>query len=234
MLLATGLLLSSFALFARQEGSASTAASVAIDNDYVRVSKIDFDLNRPGPPGSPGPATGTATLPTITIVVQPSALPEWSEHLPGSGPFTYQGLYFTERGREVRYEYRNSGDNSAYREIRVELKRVPPASLFAKDAVALDPAHNKVLFENDLVRVVRIHFGPGEKGPVVDKRPRVIILLTRTQAQVQKPGGKPEPRDSPAGSIQWSLGGSQATINGPAGPLDNIVVGLKSPAGQPK
>ena len=59
-------------------------------------------------------------------------------------------------------------------------------SAFDKDAVKLDPPHNKVLFENDRVRVVVVHFGLGEKGPVVDKRPRVIILLNDMHADVAR------------------------------------------------
>ena len=36
------------------------------------------------------------------------------------------------------------------------------ASVFAQDAVKVDPQHYKVEFENDQVRVLRIHYGPHE------------------------------------------------------------------------
>src|SRR5262249_4762987 len=124
-------------------------------------------------------------------------------------------------------------DEGWYRDVWISLKQVPPKGRFEDDAVKLDPKHNKVLFENERVRVVRIHFPPGEEGPIVDKRPRVIILLSDTHAQVRTPDGKVSPRDSQAGSVQWSLGGRQATINGTTGELDNIVVELKSPTEQP-
>jgi hypothetical protein len=113
-------------------------------------------------------------------------------------------------------------------EVRIELKSLPPVSPFEKDAVALDPPHNKVLFENDRVRAVDVHFGLGEKGPVVDKRPRVIILLNDMHADVARhDGDPPSPRDGKAGVIQWSLGGSQATMNRNETKLDNIVVEIK-------
>ena len=35
----------------------------------------------------------------------------------------------------------------------------------AQDAVAVDPAHHKVEFENDQVRVLRVTIAPGEKTP---------------------------------------------------------------------
>jgi hypothetical protein len=118
-------------------------------------------------------------------------------------------------------------DGGAFREVRIELKKDPPAPAFEKDAVKLDPAHNILLDENDHFRVVQVHFGLNEQGPVVDKRPRVIIILTDTHAQVQKPGGTPEVRDGTAGTVQWSLGGSQATINFGTLRLNNTVVELK-------
>ncbi len=98
---------------------------------------------------------------------------------------------------------------------------------FEKDAVKLDLKHNKVVFENDRVRVVHLQFPLGEKGPIVDKRARVIILVTDMHAEVAKPGGSPEPRDGTAGTIYFSLGGSQATMNRNETKLDNIVVELK-------
>ncbi len=113
------------------------------------------------------------------------------------------------------------------RRILIELKAPPPATPFVDDAVKIDKKHNRVLFENDRVRIVRVTFGRGQSGPMVDKRPRVIILLMDMHAHVVKPGGVPEAREAAAGTIQWSLGGRQATMNGKAGPLDNIVVELK-------
>jgi hypothetical protein len=47
-------------------------------------------------------------------------------------------------------------------------------------------------------------------------------------AEVAKPNGNPEPRDGRAGVIQWSLGGSQATMNRNETKLDNIVIELKA------
>ena len=112
--------------------------------------------------------------------------------------------------------------------IWIEIKSQPPQSPFVRDAVTLDPDHNLVLFENDHVRVVRVHFGLGEKGPIVDKRPRVIILLNDMHADVaRREGDTPSPRDGKAGVIQWSLGGSQATMNRNETKLDNIVVEIK-------
>ncbi len=92
----------------------------------------------------------------------------------------------------------------------------------------LDPDHNEVVFENKHVRVVRVHFAPGESGPVVDKRPRVIIVLTDSHATVTLPDGHSEIRDAKAGTVSFGNAGRQATNNIGATPLENIVVELKS------
>jgi hypothetical protein len=113
------------------------------------------------------------------------------------------------------------------RSVLIELKSTPPMTPFVDDAVKLDRKHNQVLLENERVRIVRIHFRPGESGPMVDKRPRVIVLLISSHAQVKLPDGHIETRDGKVEDVQWSRGGRQATINGNVGPLENIVVELK-------
>jgi hypothetical protein len=198
-----------------------------IENEFVRVSKVDFDFDQPIPPDGPGPmAIGTAALPTIGIVLQPITIPVWSELSPIQRTFAFDGDYYADKGGKLEYKYLGC-DILKYREVKIEIKTQPPETSFVDDAVKVDPKHNEALFENDRVRVVRIHFPVGQEGPIVDKRPRVIILLTDTHAQVRTPNGQLSPRDSPAGTIQWSLGGRQATINGNVGPLENIVVELK-------
>ena len=112
--------------------------------------------------------------------------------------------------------------------VSVEPKSWPPKSKFRDDAVKNDPAHNKVLLENNRVRVVRIHFLPGESGPTVDKRMRVIVPLTDSHAMVTFPDGHSEVRDVKAGSISFGVAGRQATKNTGTTPLENIVVELKS------
>jgi len=114
------------------------------------------------------------------------------------------------------------------RQIQVQLKDSPPSSKFGDDAVKLDPKHNEVLLENDRVRIVRVHFASGESGPIVDKRARVIIVLSDSHATVTLPDGHTEVRDAKAGTVSFGNAGRQATNNIGATPLENIVVELKS------
>ncbi len=50
--------------------------------------------------------------------------------------------------------------------MEIDLKGKPagPLPVTALDPVAVDPQHYKVEFENEYVRVLRVTFGPGEKG----------------------------------------------------------------------
>jgi hypothetical protein len=133
----------------------------------------------------------------------------------------------------AKAEFRGSGSTASCRPagneliIAIVLKTVPPAANFKDDAVKLDPAHNKVLMENDFVRVVQLHFPPGESGPIVDKRYRVITALTTSHAMVTVPDGRSRAADMNAGTIVYSAGGRQATLNAGTGPLDNIVTEFK-------
>jgi hypothetical protein len=110
----------------------------------------------------------------------------------------------------------------------VDLKSIPAKFTFKDDAVKVDSAHSEVLLDNSRVRVVRIHFAPGESGPIVDKRPRVIVAVTDSQATVTFPDGHSEPREMKAGTVSFGNAGRQATKNTGTTPLENIVVELKS------
>jgi hypothetical protein len=195
---------------------ASRADSV-IDNDYVRVF-IQPPQSRNVPLSHRFDALSVNVFEAAPKVQHNKTIPVQ--------PLPYvQADYFDRQEQQIMAIPMESDPIES---IWIEFKSQPPQAPFALDAVKLDPQHNLVLFENSKVRVVRVHFGLGEKGPVVDKRPRVIILLNDMHADVARhEGDAPSPRDGKAGVIQWSLGGSQATMNRNETILDNIVVEIK-------
>jgi|HubBroStandDraft_6_1064221.scaffolds.fasta_scaffold132405_2 hypothetical protein len=214
--LAFALLASAPLLDHGQNADSTPAAQPVLENEYVRVTQADFQA---------GEKSSFAVPKGRLAVLVRLRLPKPGPHTEPDLSLQVDRVLFLDEGEEMSLGHLQDG--SAFREVRIELKKDPPASLFEKDAVKLDPGHNILVYENDHVRVVQVHFPRGEQGPVVDKRPRVIILLTDMHAQVVKPGGTPEPRDGTAGTIQWSLGGSQATINRHESYLENVVVELK-------
>jgi hypothetical protein len=202
-----------------QQKSAAPAPQAVLENDYVRISRVFLHA------GSQSPYTVPDELAAVVVRLR-FIYGLATAQLPHSQNYVLDRVMFLNAG-EMSKDVQTSSFTGVL-EIRIELKSLPPATPFEKDAVALDPSHNKVLFENDRVRVVDVHFGLGEKGPVVDKRPRVIILLNDMHADVARhEGDAPSPRDGKAGVIQWSLGGSQATMNRNETKLDNIVIEIK-------
>ena len=68
---------------------------------------------------------------------------------PAGGPYTAENT----TGQPIRI-------------LEIDLKGTPPKPLpvTALDPVTVDPGRYKVEFENEFVRVLRVSFGPGEKG----------------------------------------------------------------------
>lgn len=88
----------------------------------------------------------------------------------------------------------------------VELKNTgshqPIAS--ALDPLKIDPKHYKLEFENDQVRVTRVHIGPHETTPM-HEHPlnRVTVFLTDQSFSVTTKDGKTEAVQHKAGEAAW-------------------------------
>ena len=70
---------------------------------------------------------------------------------------------------------------------------------FAQDAAKVDPAHYKVEFENDKVRVLRFHYGPGEKSVMHSHPDAVAVFLTDGKIKFSFPDGKTQDASGKAG-----------------------------------
>ena len=76
-------------------------------------------------------------------------------------------------------------------------------TLRAQDAVKADPKHYKIEFENDQVRVVRVHVGPHEKTVMHDRPAGVAVFLTANHTRFTFPDGKTDERSAKAGEVRW-------------------------------
>jgi len=77
--------------------------------------------------------------------------------------------------------------------------RMPPP--IADDPVKVDPKHYKVEFESDRVRVIRIHYGPGEKSVMHSHPESVCVFLSNAQAKFTYPEGRTENINVKAGTV---------------------------------
>jgi len=91
----------------------------------------------------------------------------WS---PAEGPHTSE--YFTDR---------------PFRLVEIELKTKPhgEVTMPAVDPLRVDPKHYSLEFENDQVRVLRVRFGPREKGVLHEHKLNHIVVYLNDQARGQ-------------------------------------------------
>ena len=108
---------------------------------------------------------------------------------------------------------------------------VSPGSLFAQDAVKADPAHYKVEFENDQVRVLRVRYGPGEKSPMHSHPNHVFVFLSDGRMKFTHPDGKTvDGGQTKAGTTGWANTDlTHAPENVGSQPIELILVETKTP-----
>jgi quercetin dioxygenase-like cupin family protein len=102
------------------------------------------------------------------------------------------------------------------------------APAYAQDAVTVDPKHYKVEMENDQVRVLRIHYGAGEKSVMHSHPASVAVFLTDGKVKFTLPDGKSQEAAAKAGEVQWEAAGPHLPENVGTKPFDLILVELKS------
>src|SRR5580704_5503858 len=182
----------------------SDSYQVSFENDYVRIVNVSIPAGR---------------HPT--------------EYTPAARPLIRIDLV----SRKTRYVDSSSRhdlarvSDKAVREIRVELKAAPPGKALTLDAVRIDPARYRVDFENEIVRVVHLGFGPREKGMMVEHPPRVLATLTDVSVKLVFQDGRADQRGAPAGVAAWLEGETLQTENAPDQPLEVVLVEPKSARG---
>jgi len=82
------------------------------------------------------------------------------------------------------------------------------------DAVTADPRHYSVSFENELVRLLRVRYGAGERSVMHRHPASCAVFLTDQTFNFTLPDGTTEPASVPSGA----LGCSDANVHLP----DNI------------
>lgn len=77
-------------------------------------------------------------------------------------------------------------------------------SAVAQDAVAVDPQHYTVVFENDEVRVLRIRYGPNEESVMHSHPEGVAVFLTDGSGRFTMPDGEVVESEFTAGDVVWT------------------------------
>jgi len=98
----------------------------------------------------------------------------------------------------------------------------------AQDAAKVDPKHYKVELENDDVRVLRIHYEPGEKSVMHEHPKGVAVFLTDYQVKFIVPTGEEIPVSGKAGQVVWNNGGKHLPENTGKKAMEVIQIEMKA------
>jgi hypothetical protein len=96
------------------------------------------------------------------------------------------------------------------------------------DAVRADPAHYSVSFENELVRFLRVKYGPGEKSVMHRHSASCVIFLTDQTFNFTLPDGTSAPASVPGGALGCSDGNVHLPENIGAAAAEFIMVEFKN------
>ena len=99
--------------------------------------------------------------------------------------------------------------------------------LRAQDAAKVDAKHYTVAFENDQVRVLKVHYGPGEKSTMHSHPNTVAVFLTDTKGRFTFPDGKSEDFNAKAGDVMSNDAKVHLPENTGDKAFDVVVVELK-------
>ena len=99
--------------------------------------------------------------------------------------------------------------------------------LRAQDAVKADAKHYTVVFENDQVRVLKVHYDPGEKSVMHSHPKSVAVFLTETKGRFTYPDGKSEDFNGKAGDVIWNDAKTHLPENTGDKAFEVVVIELK-------
>ena len=99
--------------------------------------------------------------------------------------------------------------------------------LRAQDAAKVDAKHYTVAFENDQVRVLKVHYAPGEKSTMHSHPNSVAVFLSDTKGRFTFPDGTSQDFNRKAGDVLWDDAKSHLPENTGDKAFDVVVVELK-------
>ncbi len=101
------------------------------------------------------------------------------------------------------------------------------SAAMAQDATKADPAHYKVTFENDQVRILKITYGPKEKSVLHEHPNSIAVFLTDGQIKFNLPDGKSQEVSVKAGQSQWNPAGKHLPENVGDKPFEVVLIEMK-------
>ena len=97
----------------------------------------------------------------------------------------------------------------------------------AQDPTKVEPRHYKLLFENDRVQVVSVHYGPHEKSEMHDHPGGVVVVVTGGHLKFTDQNGKVTEVYSKEGEARWFPPFKHKVENVGDEPYNAVYVGIK-------
>ncbi len=101
------------------------------------------------------------------------------------------------------------------------------ASAVAQDPTKVEPKHYRLLFENDRVQVVRVHYGPHESSEMHDHPGGVVVIVKGGHLRFTDQNGKVTETYAKAGEARWFPPFKHKVENVGDEPYDAVYVGIK-------
>lgn len=102
----------------------------------------------------------------------------------------------------------------------------PPVPVSVVDAVEADPAHYSIEFENDVVQLIRIAYGTGERSVMHSHPANCTVLLTDTNFTMTPLSGDPETNEGAMGDVDCGDGYVHLPENA-GGDAEAVMIALK-------
>lgn len=102
------------------------------------------------------------------------------------------------------------------------------APAIAQDPVKVDSAHYTVILENASVRVLKIHYAPGEKSVMHQHPDAIVVPLTASKVRFHLAGGKSEDNSMTSESAIAMPAGTHSPENIGSSAVDAVLVEFKA------
>jgi quercetin dioxygenase-like cupin family protein len=100
-------------------------------------------------------------------------------------------------------------------------------SASAQDPTKVEPKHYRLMFENERVQVVSVHYGPHEKSEMHDHPGGVVVIVNGGHLRFTDQNGKVTEVYSKSGEARWFPPFKHKVENVGDEPYNAVYVGLK-------
>ncbi|HTS47333.1 MAG TPA: hypothetical protein VMH05_05280 [Bryobacteraceae bacterium] len=165
--------------------AAALPAQVEIDNQWVRVERVNLDRE-----------SFAARGPSVVVYLRDA-----DDHAAGEVSYVSPGSQRNLASKPLQAIY-------------IQLKQPPSqAAPVSLDPVRLDPQHHIVLLENDRVRAIRTILEPHLKAPMHEHPHYVVVYLTELHTTMAMADGRNIDNVRRPGEIAWRDALKHATEN---------------------